>query len=85
VSATTVNSHFALSVADTGPGIPEHERTRIFEPFHQIDNSNTKGSRHCQADRRDARRSHLGRVDFGQGLEFRTELPVRAAAAAGTA
>jgi len=34
VSATTVNSHFAVSVADTGPGIPEEHQARIFEQFH---------------------------------------------------
>src|SRR4029077_11894052 len=29
VTATAVNGRFAVSVADTGPGIPEHERTRV--------------------------------------------------------
>ena len=42
VTAKSVNGHFAVSVVDTGPGIPEHEHIRIFEQFHQIDNSNTK-------------------------------------------
>jgi signal transduction histidine kinase len=42
ISAKTVTSHFAVSVADTGPGIPEQEQTRIFEQFHQVDGSNTK-------------------------------------------
>src|SRR6476469_9154791 len=31
VAAKTVNGRFNVSVTDTGPGIPEHERTRIFE------------------------------------------------------
>jgi signal transduction histidine kinase len=42
VTANAVNGRFAVSVEDTGPGIPEHERTRIFDQFHQVDDSNTK-------------------------------------------
>src|SRR5262249_52360959 len=42
VSATVANSHFAVSVADTGPGIAEAHQARIFEQFHQVDSSNTK-------------------------------------------
>src|SRR5262249_417088 len=42
VTAKAVNGHFAVSVADTGPGIPEQEQTRIFDQFHQVDSSNTK-------------------------------------------
>ncbi|MCC7375484.1 MAG: HAMP domain-containing histidine kinase [Verrucomicrobiales bacterium] len=30
--------HFIMSVADTGPGIPESERRRVFEPFHRLGN-----------------------------------------------
>jgi retron-type reverse transcriptase len=55
------------SVADTGPGILEQERTRIFDQFHQVDSSLTKtkggtgpGLAIAKADRRDARRAHLG-------------------------
>jgi anti-sigma regulatory factor (Ser/Thr protein kinase) len=39
VTAKVVNGHFAVSVADTGPGIPEQEQTRIFDQFHQLDSS----------------------------------------------
>src|SRR5262249_52433232 len=42
VTAKAVNGHFAVSVADTGPGIPPEHQTRIFEQFHQVDSSNTK-------------------------------------------
>jgi len=42
ITATTSNGQFALSVTDTGPGIPEEHQMRIFEQFHQVDSSNTK-------------------------------------------
>ena len=42
ITATTENGHFAVSVADTGPGIPADQLTRVFEQFHQVDSSNTK-------------------------------------------
>ena len=33
---------FAVAVSDTGPGIPPEERDKVFEKFHQIDNSSTR-------------------------------------------
>jgi signal transduction histidine kinase len=62
------NGHFALSVTDTGPGIPLDQQNRIFEQFHQVDSSNTKakgGTSNRQADSRDAWRSYLGRFNLG--------------------
>src|SRR5262245_25184602 len=35
ITATASNGHFALSVIDTGPGIPQEHQARIFEQFHQ--------------------------------------------------
>jgi signal transduction histidine kinase len=35
-------AHWAIDVADTGPGIPEEAQTYIFEPFRQIDGSATR-------------------------------------------
>jgi signal transduction histidine kinase len=34
----------AFSVVDRGPGIPEHERSAIFERFHQMDAASTRRS-----------------------------------------
>ena len=34
--------HLCIEVADEGPGIGEQDRERIFEPFHQVDNSMTR-------------------------------------------
>ena len=42
ITATAMNGHFTVAVTDTGPGIPPEELKRVFEQFHQIDNSNTK-------------------------------------------
>ncbi|MFN4219238.1 MAG: sensor histidine kinase, partial [Candidatus Bipolaricaulia bacterium] len=38
------DTEYQFSVADTGIGIPEHARARIFEPFTQLDNSSTRES-----------------------------------------
>ena len=35
-------SHWAMSVADTGPGIPTEAYDLIFEPFRQVDGSATR-------------------------------------------
>lgn len=31
--STTANQHMRISITDSGPGIPEHVRTRVMEPF----------------------------------------------------
>jgi two-component system, NtrC family, sensor kinase len=87
VTAKAISGHFAVNVADTGPGIPEHERTRVFEQFHQIDSSNTRvkgGTGLGLAIAREIVEMHGGRIwvesTLGQGSTFRMELPVRAAA-----
>jgi signal transduction histidine kinase len=42
IAAGARDGHFAVSVTDTGPGIPLDQQSRIFEQFHQVDSSNTK-------------------------------------------
>jgi signal transduction histidine kinase len=85
VSATAANSHFAVSVADTGPGIAEAHQARIFEQFHQVDSSNTKakaGTGLGLAIAREIVEMHGGRIwvnsTLGEGSTFQMELPIRA-------
>jgi len=33
---------FVIAVEDTGPGIPEDQKARVFEKFHQVDGSSTR-------------------------------------------
>jgi signal transduction histidine kinase len=85
VTAEAIDGHFAVRVVDTGPGIPEQERTRIFEQFHQIDDSNTKakgGTGLGLAIAKQIVEMHGGRIwvdsTLGKGSTFRMELPIRA-------
>jgi signal transduction histidine kinase len=80
-----VNRHFAVSVADTGPGIPEEHQARIFEQFHQVDSSNTKakgGTGLGLAIAKQIIEMHGGRIwvesTLGKGATFQMELPIRA-------
>jgi signal transduction histidine kinase len=85
VSAAAANSHFTVTVADTGPGIPEAHRARIFEQFHQVDSSNTKakgGTGLGLAIAREIVELHGGRLwvesTLGKGSAFQMEVPIRA-------
>jgi two-component system sensor histidine kinase TctE len=44
VSLLRLPSSALLRVSDTGPGIPESERTRVFERFYRLDNSKPNSS-----------------------------------------
>jgi signal transduction histidine kinase len=85
VTAKAVNGHFAVSVADTGPGIPASEQAPIFEQFHQVDSSNTKakgGTGLGLAIAKQIVEMHGGRIwvesTLGKGSTFQMELPMRA-------
>jgi two-component system, NtrC family, sensor kinase len=85
ITATAVNGHFTVGVADTGPGIPPQEQARIFEQFHQVDNSNTKakgGTGLGLAIAKQIVEMHGGRIwvesTLGKGSTFQMELPTRA-------
>ena len=84
ITAGVKDSHFALDVRDTGPGIPAEEQDRIFEKFHQIDNTSTRtkgGTGLGLAIAKQIVEMHGGRIWVestpGQGATFRMVLPVR--------
>ena len=85
ITATAANGHFTVSVTDTGPGIPQDQLTRVFEQFHQVDNSNTKakgGTGLGLAIAKQIVEMHGGRIwvesTLGKGATFQMELPIRA-------
>jgi signal transduction histidine kinase/putative methionine-R-sulfoxide reductase with GAF domain len=87
VTARAVNGHFAVSVTDTGPGIPKPEQTRIFEQFHQVDSSLTRakgGTGLGLAIAKQIVEMHGGRMwvesTVGEGSTFQMEIPTRAVA-----
>ena len=92
ITAKAVDGHFAVGVTDTGPGIPLEEQARVFEQFHQVDNSSTKakgGTGLGLAIAKQIVEMHGGRIwvesTLGQGATFQMELPIRAEIRKGTA
>ncbi|MGH7152800.1 MAG: sensor histidine kinase [Acetobacteraceae bacterium] len=84
VRATAENGQLVLTVRDTGPGIAEADRERIFGEFQQIDNSNTRekgGSGLGLAISKRIVEMQGGTISvesaLGRGSLFRVVLPVR--------
>jgi signal transduction histidine kinase len=85
IAAGARNGHFAVSVTDTGPGIPLDQQNRIFDQFHQVDSSLTKakgGTGLGLAIAKQIVEMHGGRIWVesmaGKGSNFQLELPIRA-------
>jgi signal transduction histidine kinase len=85
ITAGARNGHFAVSVTDTGPGIPLDQQDRIFDQFHQVDSSLTKakgGTGLGLAIAKQIVEMHGGRIWVvstpGKGSTFQMELPTRA-------
>ena len=85
ISARTLSGSFNVAVRDTGPGIPLSEQVKIFEEFHQADNSTTKNKGGSGLGLAIAKRiieMHGGRIwvesSPGAGSTFSVSLPVRA-------
>ena len=76
VSVATANKLLVIEVTDHGPGIPEEEREKIFEPFFT---GKTQGTGLGLAVVRRTIELHGGRVEVlansGGGARFRVEIP----------
>src|SRR5262249_37322338 len=84
IHATERAGEFHVVVSDTGPGIPEAEQGRIFEEFHQVDNSSTRSKGGTGLGLAIAKRiveMHQGRIwvesEPGAGSRFCFTLAVR--------
>jgi signal transduction histidine kinase len=85
IAAGARNGRFAISVTDTGPGIPLDQQDGIFDQFHQVDSSLTKAKGGTHLGLAIAKRiieMHGGRIWVvstpGKGSTFQLELPTRA-------
>jgi len=89
VRVRAVDGAFQAEIADTGPGIREEDRQRIFEEFQQSDNSPTKTKGGTGLGLAIAKRIvelHGGRIwvesTLGKGSTFFFSVPVHAGAQA---
>jgi signal transduction histidine kinase len=85
VSLRRAGDHVTLEVADTGDGIPEQDRDRVFERFYRVDKARSRaagGTGLGLSLVRHATERHGGTVslhsEVGVGSTFRVELPVAA-------
>jgi two-component system phosphate regulon sensor histidine kinase PhoR len=81
VDARTEGDNLVVSVADTGPGIPKEELSRIFERFYKVDRARGQaGTGLGLAIARHIVEGHGGRIwaesELGHGATFRFELPM---------
>ncbi|MBI5114431.1 MAG: HAMP domain-containing protein [Rhodovulum sp.] len=89
IRAGAADGTFVVTVQDTGPGIAPEDRARVFEEFHQVDNSTTRQKGGTGLGLAIARRLvalHGGDIrlssELGAGSIFTVVLPVHAAAPA---
>ena len=85
VAAVALAGRFAVSVRDTGPGIAEADRSRVFEEFQQVDDANTRSKGGSGLGLAIAKRiveMHGGTIvlesTLGRGSTFRMVIPIRA-------
>jgi len=83
VTLVTTDTEAVVTIVDQGPGIPEHERERVFEPFYRLEHSRnreTGGAGLGLAIARTLIRGmggdiRLGAGPGGQGLQVSVTLP----------
>jgi signal transduction histidine kinase len=79
VALAQANGTVSVAVEDTGPGVPEPERERIFRPFYSGDDSNGTGLGLAIA--RELANALGGRLELesrvGEGSRFELVLPAR--------
>ena len=85
IAVTETDGRFSIAVSDTGCGLPQEDRERIFREFHQVDGSSTRekgGTGLGLAISKRIVEMHGGRIwvesEVGRGSTFRFTLPVRA-------
>jgi len=78
-----VRREIEIRVKDSGIGIPDHERTRIFDPFYQVDQSSTREQGGAGLGLAIVKRiveAHLGRIrveeNTPRGTVFVVNLPL---------
>ncbi|MBI3706881.1 MAG: HAMP domain-containing histidine kinase [Proteobacteria bacterium] len=83
ISAVSADGAFEVVVADTGPGIAAEEQGKIFEEFHQVDNTSTRKKGGTGLGLAIAKRIielHGGRIwvesKVGVGSQFHLTLPI---------
>jgi len=82
ISAREEGGSLVVSVTDKGPGIPEHEQSRIFEKFYRGDayRQSTPGTGMGLTIAREIVKAHGGRIWLhsrpGQGSTFSFSLPL---------
>ena len=85
VEVTAAPRSYVLSVADTGPGIPAHERERMLERFTRLDSARSlPGNGLGLALVKAVAEQHDGRLTLGDrkpGLIVELELPAAATSA----
>ena len=89
ISARREETSCRIDVADTGPGIRQDAREKIFEPFYRVEGTRAQGTGIGLATVRRIVNARGGRVAVesreGQGSRFQIWLPLASAPAAGWA